>query len=31
MGIKLTLTKMMPEQSKYLGKPQAGPFKAETY
>jgi adenosylhomocysteinase len=25
------LTKMTPEQSKYLGVPQAGPFKAETY
>jgi adenosylhomocysteinase len=25
------LTKMTPEQSKYLGVPEAGPFKAETY
>ena len=25
------LTKMTPEQSKYLGVPQAGPFKAESY
>jgi adenosylhomocysteinase len=25
------LTKLTPEQSKYLGVPQAGPFKAETY
>jgi adenosylhomocysteinase len=29
IGVKLT--KMTPEQSKYLGVPQAGPFKAETY
>ena len=25
------LTKMTPEQAKYLGVPQAGPFKAEHY
>jgi adenosylhomocysteinase len=25
------LTKMTQEQSKYLGVPQAGPFKAESY
>jgi len=25
------LTKMTPEQAKYLGVPEAGPFKAETY
>lgn len=25
------LTKMTPEQSKYLGVPQAGPFKAQSY
>src|SRR5580700_8585344 len=29
IGVKLT--KMTPEQSKYLGVPQAGPFKAESY
>ena len=29
IGVKLT--KMTPEQSKYLGVPQAGPFKPETY
>ena len=29
IGVKLT--KMTPEQSKYLGVPQAGPFKAEHY
>ena len=29
IGVKLT--KMTPEQSKYLGVPEAGPFKPETY
>jgi len=29
IGVKLT--KMTPEQAKYLGVPQAGPFKAESY
>ena len=27
----LKLTKMTPEQAKYLGVPQDGPFKAESY